>query len=122
MKRAGLGGIMSDEDLKVELERLRSENAALKKGATASSKYRNYLALMIRHQMPFLDPTLPWLRQRAVKSSGAEQHHSRQGLQTLRDLISYSDYTLSTWATRSSPISKRVRSSHASLSGRSSMF
>jgi hypothetical protein len=30
-----MGKAMSDEDLKAELERLRNENAALKKGATA---------------------------------------------------------------------------------------
>ena len=31
---------MSDEDLKAELERLRSENAALKKGASASVRMK----------------------------------------------------------------------------------
>jgi hypothetical protein len=31
---------MSDEDLKLELERLRSENAALKKGATAGIRMK----------------------------------------------------------------------------------
>ena len=31
---------MSDEDLKAELERLRNENAALKKGATSSVRMK----------------------------------------------------------------------------------
>ena len=31
---------MSDEELKIELERLRSENAALKKGATAAVRMK----------------------------------------------------------------------------------
>ena len=35
-----LGRAMSDEDLKAELERLRNENAALKKGATSSVRMK----------------------------------------------------------------------------------
>ena len=34
------GSTMSDEDLKTELERLRNENAALKKGATSSVRMK----------------------------------------------------------------------------------
>jgi hypothetical protein len=35
-----IGGAMSDEDLKAELERLRSENAALKKGASGGIRMK----------------------------------------------------------------------------------
>jgi hypothetical protein len=35
-----LGGTMSDEELKAELERLRNENAALKKGASSGIRLK----------------------------------------------------------------------------------